>query len=158
MLAQEIIEVIEGPGWYDAAFYSAAWAIAAFCGVLSTYIDRHDRDTCELLSIGCVSGWLGAAAIGLLVRTTGGTYGMEPYYFSVGAFVGLLGKKGLYLATWAVNSVFTKLGLPVDAFEQDTNTSRCGSYVVDDSDRASDDLLQRKSDTDRTHTETDGKE
>lgn len=113
-------EQIIAPGYYDLAFYSAAWFIAAFCGLLSTYLDRHSRDICELLAVGSVSGWISVGCVGGIVRVAGGTYGNEPYYFFIAIMVGLLGKKGLYLVTWIVNAGLKKYGIPIDASEKNS--------------------------------------
>jgi cation transporter-like permease len=126
------------PAFYDFAFYAAAWAIAAFCGLLSTYIDRRNRDVCELLAIGAVSGWLGVGTIGVLVRTTGGTIGYEPYYFAVAVMVGLLGKQGLYIATWSVTKIMKQMGIDEDAVKKNSGTDSSDTLRPFDDDDISD--------------------
>ena len=93
---------------YDVVFYSLAYSIAFVAGILSTFSDYEYRDVWDLFSIGGISGIVACCVVGALVGSLGGTLGSEPYYLSVAAAIGLLGKSGLRAARSIANNMLKR--------------------------------------------------
>lgn len=118
----------------DILFYATAWFLAATCGLLVTFRDRRYRSFAELVATASLSGFISVSALGIILRTLGGSSGSEPYYLGIAIAIGLLGEKGLVVAHRLLSVTLKKFGVSVDDYSEEEGRSIPEDNSCDSSD------------------------